>query len=459
MSRQSITRQALYDAVWAQPMSRLAPTYGVTGTGLKKVCDRHDIPTPDRGYWAKLANNKPVRRPPLPISKLKAEAVVSFHGQPISALPPVVRQAQEDARTRAAHHAAMQTASASEPGHGLAGDPPGSATWHPVTQRLEKALTKAKPDTAGFVTAKADALPAVRCGTNSVQRVFGIVEGLVRGAETMGWRISPSSGGLVILADGEAVRFSLAEKSDHVAHMPSERERLDKARAEATGRYWTPWPLTDRVPSGVLTFEILENAYGPLTRRFSDLKKRGLEARLDEILAGIAAHAALNIDNRLKREAEQRRAQEAEAERGRDEAFARREAQRLAMVEAIDTQLQERAKLQAVAAHLASIDHEGRATLAAMARWTAFRLKVVEARLSAQSLDISARSAELDFGEDEGRPVERYRYYGRKPELHLWSVDPAKEQAFSVSARRWAIETGALPLPTPAAAEPEGEAE
>ena len=52
MSRQSLTRQALYDAVWAEPMSRLAPTYGVTGTGLKKVCDRHDIPTPDRGYWA-----------------------------------------------------------------------------------------------------------------------------------------------------------------------------------------------------------------------------------------------------------------------------------------------------------------------------------------------------------------------------------------------------------------------
>lgn len=353
----------------------------------------------------------------------------------------------------------MQTASAPEPGARSASDPPGSATWHPVTQRLEKALTKAKPDTMGFVTAKTDALPAVRCGTDTVPRVLGIVEGLVRGAETMGWRISSSSGGAVILADGEAVRFSLSEKSNQVAHIPSERELQDKARAEARGRYWTPWPLTDRVPAGVLTFEILENAYGPLTRRFSDLKKRRLEARLDEILAGLAAHAALNIDNRLKREAEQRRAQEAEAERGRDEAFGRREAQRMAMVDAIDAQLQERAKLQAVAAYLASIDHEGRETLAAMARWVAFRLKVIEARLSAQSLDISARAAEVDFSEDEARPVERYRFYGRKPDLHLWSVDPAKGQAFSVSARRWAIETGALPLATSAAAEPEGEAE
>lgn len=45
----TLTRQALYDAVWQTPMSRLTPTYGISGNGLAKICDRFGVPYPPRG--------------------------------------------------------------------------------------------------------------------------------------------------------------------------------------------------------------------------------------------------------------------------------------------------------------------------------------------------------------------------------------------------------------------------
>jgi hypothetical protein len=62
----NITREELYRQVWATPMYRLGTKYGLSGNGLKKICDRLDVPYPPRGYWAKLSVGKSVRQTPLP---------------------------------------------------------------------------------------------------------------------------------------------------------------------------------------------------------------------------------------------------------------------------------------------------------------------------------------------------------------------------------------------------------
>jgi hypothetical protein len=62
----TVSREELYEQVWAKPMTKVAAEYGVTGTALKKTCDRHKIPTPERGYWAKLEHGKLARKTPLP---------------------------------------------------------------------------------------------------------------------------------------------------------------------------------------------------------------------------------------------------------------------------------------------------------------------------------------------------------------------------------------------------------
>ncbi len=40
------TRQALYDLVWSQPMSKLAKNLGVSDVAVAKACRRAEIPVP-----------------------------------------------------------------------------------------------------------------------------------------------------------------------------------------------------------------------------------------------------------------------------------------------------------------------------------------------------------------------------------------------------------------------------
>lgn len=64
MEAQSFTRQKLYELVWTAPVEKLAPRFGLSDRGLAKLCERHAIPTPPRGYWArKQAGQKVVKAP------------------------------------------------------------------------------------------------------------------------------------------------------------------------------------------------------------------------------------------------------------------------------------------------------------------------------------------------------------------------------------------------------------
>lgn len=63
-------RQKLFDEVWTTPVTKLAKEYGLSDVGLRKICVSLDVPLPPRGYWAKLAAGKMIRKPPLHETKL-----------------------------------------------------------------------------------------------------------------------------------------------------------------------------------------------------------------------------------------------------------------------------------------------------------------------------------------------------------------------------------------------------
>lgn len=63
---QRFRRQQLHDLVWSEPLSALAPRFGMSDVALAKICKRHSIPIPGRGHWAKLKAGKPSPRLPLP---------------------------------------------------------------------------------------------------------------------------------------------------------------------------------------------------------------------------------------------------------------------------------------------------------------------------------------------------------------------------------------------------------
>ena len=54
-----LTREELFEKIWAQPATKLAEEYGITDVGLVKICKRLNIPRPPRGYWLRKRRGKP----------------------------------------------------------------------------------------------------------------------------------------------------------------------------------------------------------------------------------------------------------------------------------------------------------------------------------------------------------------------------------------------------------------
>ena len=61
-----VSREALYEMVWSEPMLRVAARFGVSSTYMARVCTLLNVPRPERGYWAKQAVGKAPKQPPLP---------------------------------------------------------------------------------------------------------------------------------------------------------------------------------------------------------------------------------------------------------------------------------------------------------------------------------------------------------------------------------------------------------
>lgn len=61
-----VSREALYEMVWSEPMLRVAAQFGVSSSYMARVCTLLNLPRPERGYWAKLAVGKAPKQPPLP---------------------------------------------------------------------------------------------------------------------------------------------------------------------------------------------------------------------------------------------------------------------------------------------------------------------------------------------------------------------------------------------------------
>ena len=72
-----VTREELYERVWADPLSVLAEQLSTNGPWLKKLCLEAGIPLPAVGHWSKLRAGKLVVVTPLPPRPPGASAVIT----------------------------------------------------------------------------------------------------------------------------------------------------------------------------------------------------------------------------------------------------------------------------------------------------------------------------------------------------------------------------------------------
>jgi hypothetical protein len=150
----------MYDLVWSRPMTTLAEDLGISDVALKTVCDKHRIPTPSRGYWAKKDARKPTKQ-------------TQFHNtvdpqHEHNNLAPAVREGVESGAG----------APKGQPGAAPATDFGPTAPLqdvHPAIAVTARALRKAKP---GIEDVRADGPGhcGIEVGASSVERTIAILD-------------------------------------------------------------------------------------------------------------------------------------------------------------------------------------------------------------------------------------------------------------------------------------------
>ncbi|MBR1252282.1 hypothetical protein JQ634_01035 [Bradyrhizobium sp. AUGA SZCCT0240] len=421
-------------------MTKVAEEYRVTSTALKKTCNRHKIPTPERGYWAKLEHHKPVRRVPLPRLTDTRLDRVHIAGATSERLPEPVSKAGTEARER------LMKASGPAAARALTD----SGMEEPSTLgATRRAITKARPDAQGFANAQGRGIVSLKIAPSSVDRALRLLCRLFALAETEGYRPKINETGLDLAAEDVTIAFRVDERPRKTPREPAAAELKRRDDNLRWGISKPASPKYDYSPSGRLAIVVHANSCSGLRRTYSDGKTQSIETMLPDVIAGLAEHAALLRERRRAAEECERQQWEAEARRRREEAFSVREKRRLEFVDAIHEQLLERSKLSAVLSYLKTSMAEDANCAQGMSAWIRRRIQQIDALTSPEFLDLSARSAKLDFVEPlsdhNGSDPGGYKGYLSITRLQFWSIDEEKELATSISALEWATQAGLVP--------------
>jgi len=278
-------RDELYVEVWERPQVKVAAKYGISAVMLGKVCRKLQIPSPGRGYWAKLEFGKPVKRIPLPEAKdlpvvqrlkqLSSEAPLeNLTPAPEPTDPEYKRILEIEGRTRGV-----------EP----------EAKRHKLVTATAKALLHAKPDERGMLQPpwEEDCLD-IRVSKNSVERALNIINAVILLLEAESFPVTTHSDRHKSTAQvfGRNVPFSIVEKA------------IVKGRREVTEYSYTR-TVIDYQPSGELEFRASDEYYG--YRKYRDGKKKRLEQMVSQLVGAVLREGRARVIR-----AEQRRLEEIE---------------------------------------------------------------------------------------------------------------------------------------------------
>jgi hypothetical protein len=273
-----LTRQALHALVWAQPMTKVAVRFGISDVGLKKICVKHRVPVPRRGYLAKVAAGKPVK--PGRFVPLNEPALdqVRIYGAPESQLLPNIQQARREAID--GEKAPEKRITVNSENRAL----------HPMAALTLKTLRKRKPGHQGLVTASGTECFNVSGAPPNVERAVQILDALAYAAEERGYAIERTENAACLRINGERIELELRETIVRQPHRrtPEEMVREERAKNSRSGAHeLAPWePRWDHLASGKLVLQLAEKYHTGLRRMWSDGKRQRIENLLNDFLAG-----------------------------------------------------------------------------------------------------------------------------------------------------------------------------
>jgi len=359
MPATTVTREDLYRLVWETPITRLAAGYGISGTGLKKICDRLDVPVPPRGYWARKEAGQPVVQ--LRLLKPKADTPLSavIHPTPPKERPAPVPVLADNPRAGVKDGALAVPERLNRP-H------PVIAAWINA-RRGEREASRYRPWGSGRAT--------VPDFSGEDHRRHRILNALFRALEASDHTVTEARhGGLEVELGGKPVSFRLREKLKQIQRPLTDDEKRWGYHAKKGYR-------TETVGSGFLIFEIQSRLPGQLKSSWLETDTRRMEDMVGEILATLQAAAPLLEAERLAEEEREARRREDEARRRESERQRKIADNRLRRFGQLADQWDNIGRMRAFLAEVKALPHDPDARIEgrSLADWIAW----LEARIEA----------------------------------------------------------------------------
>lgn len=265
-------RAKLLEQVWSDPVQVVAPLYGLSDVGLKKLCSRLQIPTPPRGYWAKLKAGKRVHSKP----KLHEYTGQSRHLQrpAVAAQPPPKTATEVDVRLQQVLDFEQQPENQIVVAERV-------RDWHPFVAAARAALVRPIIDQRDMPQTRGKGLN-ISVSTDLQSRAVRVADALLKALEKRGHRVQQGTDTVEVVMFGDAQRLRLFEPSIRSAYIPSAKQLAAKARGE-----WSYWPTWTFAPSGRLQVWV-DDGYGG---KIMDTDKRLVEQQLNKLMQMMATRA------------------------------------------------------------------------------------------------------------------------------------------------------------------------
>lgn len=269
-----LTREDLYDLVWSEPMSTVAPRLGISDRALGKICQRLKVPRPGVGYWQRKAAGKRDRRPPL--RSLPAGANErDFRWRP-KRNPEILGPVEEQRRFESSAANKIEV-------------PQRVGRYHPLVQQTRAALEDAgESDGGGQGTRRLN----VDVSKKSRPRALRVMNTLIKALEIreMPVTIDASTGRTVVDVRGISIGIQLEERYEQV-----------EVRSG-------PWPRRRRRGTGRLALKI-DGWNRDLRQTWADGKRQRVERCLNSFVVGLVTFAEGEREwerKRMEREREER---------------------------------------------------------------------------------------------------------------------------------------------------------
>lgn len=387
--KRNLTREELHELVWSTPILKLAEKYGLSDRGLAKICAKHLVPTPPRGYWAKVDAGQPAKR-----TRLRAVANEGLHNIQINS---------SMARLSDSVRAALAVAKAEKVFANKLGKLKGPRTTTEITApenpgdkphtsiaAIVKLLRKAKPNNDGLVKA-----PGICVHERSRERAVTILHHFALTCEEKGTGLTVRDDQLRVALEGDLAGIALTEEKRRVKHEPTEEEqaeydrRRSKRERDQKRRIWSferlePWPEFDTIYTGKLTIAYSGWNYG-LRKSWSDGKIQKIETILGDFLAGILLIKTAEAQSARIRAETERRRQILIRQREIEKRSAEREEKRLEFLHRVASKRREILDLRATI-DVVVVSNDLPPDYLRMIAWAEGRLAELEAETTAEQI-------------------------------------------------------------------------